>query len=210
MGSDHNMATWLTHLRVAEKIKERIRDIDLDYFMAGSIAPDSGKKEITHFCKGTSDEDRYIDLNSFYNKYLRPEELFTRSDKTRSFYWGYYFHLIGDSLWNERYLRPMTKECKDGNSIIHIFREEMYALDFEYLEKNSENNILSEFQSMEIKLEFFNGFSPHQIYENIKKINDYYRKENHKLNREFKFLDAEAIERFIDITVEKAIAAFYE
>ena len=53
MGSDHNMATWLTHLRVAEKIKERIRDIDLDYFMAGSIAPDSGKKEITHFCKGT-------------------------------------------------------------------------------------------------------------------------------------------------------------
>ncbi|MPN47784.1 hypothetical protein SDC9_195388 [bioreactor metagenome] len=86
----------------------------------------------------------------------------------------------------------------------------MDALDFQYLEKYPENNILSKFQCMEIKLEFFNEFSPQQIYENIKKINDYYGKENHKLDREFKFLDAEAIERFIDITVGKAIAAFYE
>ncbi len=203
------MATWLTHLRIAEKIKEKIRDIDMDYFMAGSIAPDSGKKEITHFCKGT-EENRYIDLKSFYNRHLRPEELFIRSDKTRSFYWGYYFHLIGDNLWNEKYLKPIIKEYKDGNSIIHMFREEMDALDFQYLEKYPENNILSKFQCMEIKLEFFNEFSPQQIYENIKKINDYYGKENHKLDREFKFLDAEAIERFIDITVGKAIAAFYE
>ena len=54
------MATWLAHLRIAEKIKERIPEIDISYLMMGSIAPDSGEpdgtdrnynppKEITHF-----------------------------------------------------------------------------------------------------------------------------------------------------------------
>lgn len=213
------MATWLTHLRIAEKIKEKIKDIDLDYFMAGSIAPDSGKpdktnkqyepsEEITHFCRG-KDEDKYIDLKDFYNKHLRPEDLFIRSDKTRSFYWGYYFHLVGDSLWNEKYFKPMKKEYNGEGDFAYLIREEMYALDFEYLEKNPQNNILCQFETMKIKTEFFTEFSPQLIYENIEKIKDYYDKQSFKLNREYKLLNAEDIEKFIDITVEKSIEAFY-
>lgn len=213
------MATWLTHLRIAQKVKENIRDIDLDYFMAGSIAPDSGKpdktnkqyepsEEITHFCRG-KDEDKYIDLNSFYDRHLRPEDIFTRSDKTRSFYWGYYFHLIGDRLWHENYFKPMKEEYKGEEEFIYLLKEEMYALDFEYLEKNPENNIFSQFQTIDAKVDFFDEFSSQLIYDNIQKIKNYYEKESYKLNREYKFLDAQAIEKFIDMAVKRSISAFY-
>lgn len=60
------MASWLTHLRVAEKIKQKIPEIDFQYFIIGSIAPDSGEpdekqrnytpsKEVTH-CRYRKDD----------------------------------------------------------------------------------------------------------------------------------------------------------
>lgn len=213
------MATWLTHLRIAEKVKEKIRDIDMDYFMAGSIAPDSGKpdknsklyepsEEITHFCRGT-DEEKYIELKDFYNRHLRPEDLFIRSDKTRSFYWGYYFHLIGDSIWHEKYIRSMKKEYKGEEDFTQLLREEMSALDFEYLEKNPDSNIFLQFQNMNVKLDFFNEFSPQFIYDNIEKIINYYKNESFKLNRQYKLLDTEAVEKFIDTAVKKSMAFFF-
>lgn len=35
------MATWLTHLRVAERVADQINISDRGLFFAGSIAPDS-------------------------------------------------------------------------------------------------------------------------------------------------------------------------
>ena len=36
------MATWITHLRVAELLLEEYPWLDADAFLLGSIAPDSG------------------------------------------------------------------------------------------------------------------------------------------------------------------------
>lgn len=213
------MASWLTHLRIAERVKERIKDIDLDYLMAGSIAPDSGKpdetnkqyepsEEITHFCRG-KDEDKFVDLKDFYNRHLKPEDLFIRSDKTRSFYWGYYFHLIADSIWHEQNIRTMKKDYKGQDDFENMIREEMLALDFEYLEKNAESNILLYFKNMDVKLDFFDEFPPKLIYDNIQRIKNYYDRESFKLNRNYILLNTEGLNEFIDMAVKKSIAVFY-
>ena len=114
------MASWLTHLRIAEIIKQRVPEIDFPYFLIGSIAPDSGvpdesrrnytpSKEITHSSYQKDENAADIDETVFFNNYLIPEKIMTRSDSTRSFLWGYYFHLVIDKLWLEEYFRPFRE-----------------------------------------------------------------------------------------------------
>ena len=213
------LATWLAHLRIAEKVKERIPEIDISYLMMGSIAPDSGKpdetyrnynptKEITHF-ETKKEKDRCrIDLEAFYEKYLAPSKIFTRSDSTRSFFWGYYFHLITDCLWVEKYLLPNQKtydaENHEDKDFISIMREEIYALDFLYLQKTG-NNIIESFKEIKPDLIFFNEFEASYIYECQQKIVEYYEKNQYTLDRDYRFYSLDIIEEFINEATQKCI-----
>ncbi|NLM45003.1 MAG: hypothetical protein GX201_13515 [Clostridiales bacterium] len=203
------MTTLLTHLRVAEKIKERIKDLDLDYFMAGFITPDSGGKEMTHFYK-SKNQEKYIDVKCYYNRHLRPETLLHRSDKTRAFYWGYYFHLIVDNLWSEIYYKPIKKRYNCKEDFNFLFNQDMCILDFEYLEQNPENNIFLIFSSIDVNLEFFLDFPPALIYDNIKNIKAYYSNVDNKPKNNLQFLKEKDIEEFIITAVNESINAFYK
>lgn len=213
------LATWLTHLRIAEKVKERIPEIDLSYLMMGSIAPDSGEpdetdrnydppKEITHFEVKKEENKCKIDLDAFFEKYLAPSKIFTRSDNTRSFLWGYYFHLITDSIWVEKYLQPNQKtydaENHEDKDFISIMREEIYALDFLYLQEKG-NGIIEDFKEAKPDLIFFNEFKPSYIYECQQKIVEYYEKENYTLDRDYRFYNLDVIEAFINEATQKCI-----
>lgn len=213
------MATWLTHLRIAEKIISRIKGMDLDYLMAGSIAPDSGRpdeayrnyepsKEITHF-KKEKDGETYIDLTAFYNKHLQPGRLMIRSDKTRSFYWGYYFHLLTDKLWYNNYYKPNKDKFQGEGDFVDLIRDEMYSLDFEYLKINAETSIFKEFMNINIKADFLEEFSPEILYETIDRIKNYYTEESFKLNRDYEFISLETIESFVDNAAETCINTMY-
>jgi hypothetical protein len=213
------LATWLTHLRIAEKVKERIPEIDLSYLMMGSIAPDSGEpdetdrnynppKEITHFAVKKEENKCNIDLDAFFEKYLAPSKIFTRSDNTRSFLWGYYFHLITDSIWVEKYLQPnqtiYDAENHEDKDFISIMREEIYALDFLYLQEKG-NGIIEDFKEAKPDLIFFNEFKPSYIYECQQKIVEYYEKENYTLDRDYRFYNLDVIEAFINEATQKCI-----
>lgn len=213
------LATWLAHLRIAEKVKERIPEIDISYLMMGSIAPDSGKpdencrnynpsKEVTHFEVSNEEDNCKIDLEAFFDKYLAPSKIFTRSDNTRSFLWGYYFHLIADSIWVEKYLLPNQKiydaENHEDKDFIDAMREEIYALDFIYL-KDSGNDIIENFKKVKPDLIFFNEFESSYIYECQQKIVEYYEKNQYTLDRDYRFYSLEMIEEFIKEATQKCI-----
>ena len=86
------MATWLTHLRVAERVADQINISDRSLFFAGSIAPDSDTiPDISHWC--TNADKTTCDAQGFYIKYI-PDSLHTED---KDFYWGYYIHLLTDS-----------------------------------------------------------------------------------------------------------------
>jgi hypothetical protein len=213
------LATWLAHLRIAEKVKERIPGISMPYLMIGSIAPDSGypdetfrnydpPKEITHFTLKEEGDKKKIDLDAFYEKYLSPSKIFTRSDNTRSFLWGYYFHLIADSIWIEKYLLPNKKlydeENHEDKDFISVMREEIYALDFLYLQEKG-NGLIENFKNIKPDLNFFNEFKPSYIYECQQKIVDYYEKDHYTLDRDYKFYSLDKIEEFINEATQKCI-----
>lgn len=214
------MASWLTHLRVAEKIKEKITEIDFPYFIIGSIAPDSGvpdesqrnytpSKEVTHcrYQKGEVSTD--MDESVFFDNYLVPEKIMTRSDSTRSFLWAYYFHLITDKLWLEEYFKPLKLRYESEfenpeKDFVDFIREEMFALDFEYLkEKGSE--LIEHLKSFDGNINFFYEFDSDYIYGSKSRVVDFYSGEPLKLNREFKYLTPQIIEEFVIKASEKCI-----
>ena len=98
------MATWTVHLRIAQKFIDSLDFLDKKEFIAGSLAPDCGYKiaertfspppMVTHFSKtGMKNDCNYKD---FAKKYL----LCAKTNKERSFYLGYYIHLLTDILWS--------------------------------------------------------------------------------------------------------------
>jgi hypothetical protein len=212
------VATWFTHLRIAEKVKEKIADISLSYLMLGSIAPDSGApdenyknynppKEITHFKTKEVEGKLKIDLESFFEKYLIPEKIITRSDNTRSFLWGYYFHLLTDDAWVKfitPYKETYIEEQHEGKDFFSAMKDEMYALDFVYLEQNG-YDIIEKFKKIKADINFFNEFEPSYIYECQKRIVDYYEKERYVLDREYKLFSTEKMDRFVDEVARRCI-----
>lgn len=140
------MASWIVHLRLAERLLEHIPGLDAAYFAIGNIAPDSGvpdekwerftpPSEISHFHIGNQTPRLLADLE-FYRRYLQP--VVQMEDPQRySFLLGYFFHLVTDNLWVKQIAIPTREKFKaqfeaDKNFIWEVKRD-WYGLDFEYV-----------------------------------------------------------------------------
>ena len=81
------MGTWISHLRIAEKLLEHFPELDEVTFTFGNLSPDSGipnadwtefnpPKEVTHFLRKDEGEHAIHDL-VYYKEYLaniKPED----------------------------------------------------------------------------------------------------------------------------------------
>ena len=109
------MATWITHLMVADSVLQKLPWLDRRGFCVGNIAPDCNvenedwtvftpSREITHWMSGDkkigSDADRY--LNEYVLKRL--DEIF--SNEEYSFLLGYYSHLVADAEFQKMIRDP--------------------------------------------------------------------------------------------------------
>ncbi|MGN0143099.1 MAG: zinc dependent phospholipase C family protein [Roseburia sp.] len=107
------MASWVTHLMVADGVLERIPELDRHGFCVGNIAPDCNvesadwktftpPREVTHWMAG--ERKKASDCDKFYTEYIinRRNEIETKEEM--SFLLGYYTHLITDAEF-QRYIR---------------------------------------------------------------------------------------------------------
>jgi hypothetical protein len=130
------MATWLTHLRVAERVADRINISDRSLFFAGSIAPDSDmSSDSSHWC--TDGDKTTCDAQGFYIEYLSGS--FYAEDK--DFYWGYYIHLLTDILWHIQKIDPIKYESKDT---IRATKQRWRTVDIGFLSGNRNFKPLTE------------------------------------------------------------------
>ncbi|HYE83136.1 MAG TPA: hypothetical protein VEG39_13350 [Clostridia bacterium] len=215
------MASWLTHLRVAEKIKQKVPEIDFPYFIIGSIAPDSGvpdenqrnytpPKEVTHYRYQMDNSAANIDESVFFQNYLVPEKIMIRSDSTRSFLWGYYFHLITDKLWLEEYFKPFQKSYESefenpDKDFVDFLREEMFSIDFEYIKENGQE-LIEQLRGFDGNISSFYEFDSDYIFECKNRIVEYYKGEPLSLDRDYKYLNPQIIEAFVAKAAEKCIS----
>src|SRR5215510_9495267 len=104
------MATWITHMRIAEYFIDNYPHLDKLDFLIGNIAPDSGVPN-EDWSKFTPDTNIWhwklngkdIETDDLKHKYLKKENCFY------SFYLGYYFHLLTDIEWEIFFKKKMQE-----------------------------------------------------------------------------------------------------
>lgn len=109
------MATWITHLMVADSVLQKLPWLDRRGFCVGNIAPDCNvenedwtaftpSREITHWMSGDkkigSDADRYL------NEYVLKRINEFSSNEEYSFLLGYYSHLVADAEFQKMIRDP--------------------------------------------------------------------------------------------------------
>lgn len=102
------MATWLTHLRVADKVADSLNIQNFPLYFVGSIAPDNDfPADCSHWC--TNGDKKTCSTNKFYDEFVRNRH----NKEDVDFYLGYYVHLCTDVYWQKEKLYPL--QCTQEN-----------------------------------------------------------------------------------------------
>ena len=107
------MASWVTHLMIADLVMKQYPKLDRHGFCVGNIAPDCNvenedwtfftpSREVTHWMSGKRKVSS--DCESFYNEYIVKCINKIQSQEQYSFLLGYYVHLIVDAAF-QGYIR---------------------------------------------------------------------------------------------------------
>ena len=146
------MATWISHLRIAERLLAEIPGLNEVAFAFGNLAPDSGKpnadwtqfdppKTVTHFLDPGQGERHVRDLE-FFNNYLKD---LNQDDLPRySFTLGYFFHLICDSLWSHWINVAVKRQyaallAADRSKFWGLMKDDWYSLDQRYAQDHPQS-----------------------------------------------------------------------
>lgn len=100
------MATWVSHLMIADSVLNRFPQLDRHGFCVGNIAPDcnvenedwSGfvpSREVTHWMSG--ERKKASDCGRFYKEYIEGRREDIETEEEYSFLLGYWSHLITDA-----------------------------------------------------------------------------------------------------------------
>lgn len=210
------MATWIAHLRIAERLLERIPGLDDEAFAIGSIAPDSGVPNedwtefeppagITHFHGAEGGKKEIEDLR-FYREYLAEPITRTLGQRPSSFLWGYFFHLITDRLWALKVGQPtrqrFASQFEADPDFISEVKRDWYGLDFDYVRANPTSlywRVLRGATFTERRLPFLPQGAIQRNLEYIQKL--YQREDNeiedYYIRRPNKYLLKEDMDRFV-------------
>lgn len=102
------MATWVTHLMIADGVLKRFSELDRRGFRVGNIAPDCNvenedwsaftpSREVTHWM--SSARKKASDCEAFCEQYILSRRDEIGSGEEYAFLLGYYSHLITDAAF---------------------------------------------------------------------------------------------------------------
>ena len=102
------MATWITHLMIADGVLQHFPSLDRRGFCVGNIAPDCNvenedwtaftpSREVTHWMQG--ERKKASDCDAFCEKYITDRRSKIKSAEEYAFLLGYYAHLITDAAF---------------------------------------------------------------------------------------------------------------
>jgi hypothetical protein len=186
------MASWIVHLRIADKILEHLPDLDAGQFAIGNVAPDSGvpderwevfdpPPEVTHFLhKETPDATGICQDMKFYDQYMQGQVDLQEDPQRFSFLLGYFFHLITDNLWIDRIWHPTKKsyhsDFENNPEFIWEVKKDWYGLDFTYVRSHPDSLFWSAFIGSRYDEEYLIYFPPKAIADKIEYIKIFYQR----------------------------------
>lgn len=207
------MASWIIHLRIADALlrRQECTALEPSHFLAGNIAPDCGKPvegggfdpdlHVTHFTKTKKGACEYM---RFWEDFGREETDSAR----RSFYLGYFVHLMTDVLW-VRWINDPTKEKyselyrSDRTEYYRLVKGDWYGQDFLYLQKHPDFCAYRRFCELS---DYENDWLPFYDRDNLqiqfRHIAAFYGDGGTRVQRTFSYLTEQEADAF----VEKAAA----
>ena len=205
------MATWGLHIRVAENLLNKDHDLDYEKFLVGNIGPDCGEpnedwsqfnppKEVSHWI-GCGRKKIYPD--NFYDAYLSDK---VGDKEKRSFYIGYYTHLMVDKEWKKLVDRKKEKDLhyaplKEDKAFIWTIKKDWYDLDHLYFRENRESLFFKIFPRVETFPDYLHYYPRGAIEKQVKFISDFYLNPPENLDREYIYLTSDEMNDFVDRTV---------
>ena len=123
------MATWVTHLMIADSVLQHFPSLDRHSFCVGNIAPDCNvenedwtaftpSREVTHWMQG--ERKKASDCDAFYEQYIAKRRI--QSPEEYAFLMGYYAHLITDAAFqkmirDEERVKAVWKRIKENEDL---------------------------------------------------------------------------------------------
>jgi len=124
------MATWVTHLMIADSVLQHFPSLDRYGFCIGNIAPDCNvenedwtaftpSREVTHWMQG--ERKKASDCDAFYEEYIAKRR--SMSAEEYAFLMGYYAHLITDAAFqkmirDEERVKAAWKRIKKNENLL--------------------------------------------------------------------------------------------
>jgi hypothetical protein len=204
------MASWITHLRIAEALQRKINYGSYEYFLIGNVAPDSGRlnedrltyrpeKKISHFQGDLNNKWRCEDLR-YYRSYIMKKSGASLTDEELSFHYGYFIHLIVDRLWTIFIYRPVKYVFKEAFENDPLFgwelKKDWHGLDVEYLLDNKDCAIFDAFKKSFYNLNLLEFYPQEYIQSKLEEIKNNFHVEE-GFSRPNKYLSKEDWELFI-------------
>lgn len=215
------MASWMVHLRIADKLLDLIPGLSPIEFIVGNIAPDSGvpnedwtkftpSTAVSHYRRDSGERvGKDIDISAYINKYFTPQLQSTYSENQYAFYLGYLVHLLTDQLWAEKIARPAFRKyigehASVKDPLVATIKEDWYDLDFKFLRDHPG------FRAFRVYLgcvgfqnTYMEEFSADAFDNRRAYITDFYLQGKENLDREYRYLTEAEMDAFVEDSVHR-------
>lgn len=218
------MASWMVHLRIADRLLREWNGLAETEFTVGSIAPDSGVpnadwsaytpcKQVSHFQRVGEDGNKYICITDFTDKYFLPMQRKEYNTQQYSFYLGYLVHLLTDTAWHELVFYPTVQRDRisyetDRMAAIWKWKADWYDLDFLYLREHPDFHAFAVYQAAEgFENVYMQEFARDAFDGRRQYITEFYSEMRGNLNRDYPWLNKEQMDAFVDEACRRIAAA---
>ncbi len=212
------MASWMVHLRIADRLLNVLPGLSPVEFIVGNIAPDSGvpnedwsaftpDTNISHF-KGMK---KMADPDAFAARYFTPELRKGYNEKQYSFYLGYLTHLMTDVLWVQKIYRPTKKMFPEqfaaDPNFLWTVKEDWYDLDYKYLRDHPGFRAFRVYLgAVGFRNDFMAEFSADAFDNRRAYITDFYLQGKENLDREYPYLKESRMDAFVEEGVAEILS----
>lgn len=208
------MASWMVHLRITDRLLDKVPGISPVEFVVGNIAPDSGvpnedwsaffpPTKVSHFKTGT----QKAGPGAFAEKYFTPTQQAGYSPEQFSFYLGYLAHLITDQLWSDQIALPTFRTHIGGGPPyrgprVWEIKEDWYDLDFKFLRDHPGFRAFRVYQeALGFQNDFMEEFAPDAFENRRQYITAFYQQGKDGLDRQYPYLTEARMDQFVEDSV---------
>ena len=214
------MASWMVHLRIADKLLDCLPGLSPIEFIMGSMAPDSGvpnedwsafspSTAVSHYRADDGTGSKHIQIHRYVEDFFTPELRKSYNDQQYSFYLGYYIHLLTDMHWSKLVARPIRKQFP-GLSWAEI-KKDWYDQDFLYIKKHPGFRAFRAYLgSVGFVNRYMDFFAPDAFDNRREYITSFYLQEQKNLDREYRYLTEEDANKFVDDAIGHILARLEE